>query len=580
MAERLVGKRYQIIEELGAGSMGKVFPAQDRLTGQLVAVKQVNVPAAQLEHESRASHSDPRMALAQEFRILASLRHPNNISVLDYGFDEDRQPYATMELLDHAVTIFDAGKNQPLEANLDLLIQILQALMYLHRRGVLHRDLKASNVLVVNDVVKLLDFGLSIMSEQSTSGEIAGTPNYMAPELWLGKSSTKGSDLYAVDVVGYRLIAGRMPFDSSSIHQLYHEVQTIVPDLDALGDNAVIKFVIGRLLEKTPEDCLPDASRESFLQAAAVAGRQLDLDVLREVQDADMLPLLDHWLSDCADAAVLEVQEGQWLFAHNKLRGGVLAEIDPAALTDLHRQIALGNESVYQYSSRHTAAVLEYHWRRAYDVEREEQLRRPRAGEQALHSGAYAVAQGFLLRALDLQDSVEGSKRKTALLVQQLGDAAVELQQFDEAKCRYQESLEICRTISYRCGQATNPNRLGMIAAAAQDYQIAATSLTEALRIAMDVRALAVAVNTLAAMAELLVQSGDPVTALEFAVLAFNHPACDGQTHYLADHLIDELQAHLSPEIFATVERGRTRELKEVAATSAQRLKRRHRGRL
>src|SRR3954463_9437629 len=89
---QLIGKRYQIIDSIGAGGMGVVSRALDRLTGQTVALKQVTVSNDQLHLSSQAPELDFRVALANEFRILASLRHPHIISVLDYGFDDTQQP--------------------------------------------------------------------------------------------------------------------------------------------------------------------------------------------------------------------------------------------------------------------------------------------------------------------------------------------------------------------------------------------------------------------------------------------------------------------------------------------------------
>ncbi|MBI1259614.1 MAG: protein kinase [Chloroflexi bacterium] len=874
MADRRVGKRYEIIAELGTGSMGVVFRALDRLTGQPVALKQVVIPADKLNYASRSVGSDPHLTLAQEFRILASLRHPNIISVLDYGFDEARQPYVTMELLDHAVSVLEAGEGQPLQARLDLLVQMLQALTYLHRRGALHRDLKPSNVLVQDGVVKVLDFGLSVMNEQAPAGEVAGTPNYMAPELWFGDAATKQSDLYAFGVIAYRLISGQLPYNASSIQRLYQEVQNKAPDLDVLGDNEMLKFVIGRLLTKDPAERLSDAgrvmmmfnqaskqkfttetaaTRESFLQAAsfvgrepelaqltilltqilsgpgstvliagesgvgksrlleelrtralvngalvlrgqavsegsspydlwrdairwlivlanpddrqasilktlvpdiatllnrttvpdapevapqaaytrlllaieglfqtvqqptlliledlhwadsesltvlariigltqnlpllivgsyrgdetpnlpvllpgaavmplnrltveetgqlaeamlgsvgrsanllkllqhetegnafflvevvralaeesgqlneigssplpprvltggvqgvvqrrlnrvppaarpllqvaAVAGRQLDMAVIREVMGKENAPYLDHWLSDCSDAAVLEVQEGHWRFAHNKLRDGVLSELKPPLLSDLHRQVALGIEATSLYSAKQTAAVLAYHWRMAGDVEREEHFA-ALAGEQALHSSAWQVAQVFLRRALELQTQVESTKRKEALLKQQLGDATREVGQKDAAETLFSESLTLYREVGYRWGIAATLNRIGMLAAEKQDYPRAAAALIEALQISMEARALQVAVTSLAAMAGLLAKAGDKTVALEYAALALNHPACDGQTRLIAERVIADLQSELPKADFdSAVERGKQRELKEVTA--------------
>lgn len=93
----------------------------------------MTVPGQQLQFASLGKNTDFRLNLAQEFKVLASLRHPHIISVLDYGFDEDRQPYFTMDLLDGAQTILAYGQGQPLDHQLDLLIQMLQVLAYLHR---------------------------------------------------------------------------------------------------------------------------------------------------------------------------------------------------------------------------------------------------------------------------------------------------------------------------------------------------------------------------------------------------------------------------------------------------------------
>ena len=321
-----------------------------------------------------------------------------------------------------------------------------------------------------------------------------------------------------------------------------------------------VQGVVQRRLNRVPPAARP------LLQVAAVAGRQLDMSVIREVMGKENAPFLDHWLSDCGDAAVLEVQEGNWRFAHNKLRDGVLSELKPSLLNDLHRQVALGIEATSLYSAKQTAAVLAYHWRMAQDVEREEHFAAV-AGEQALHSSAYQVAQVFLRRALELQDQVESSKRKQALLMQQLGDASRELGQADAAEALFADSLALYREVGYRWGIASSLNRIGMVASEKQEYPRAASALIEALQIAMEARALTVAVTSLAAMAGLLAKAGDKAIALEYATLAINHPACDGQTRLIAERVIADLQTELSIEAFASaVERGKQRELKEVTA--------------
>ena len=154
-----IGQRYIVQETLGQGGMGIVYRALDILTQQEVALKQVVFETAQLDFATKNLHTNDLVALAQEFRTLAGLRHPHIVSVLDYGFSGHQHPYFTMTLLPNGQTLTAATQHLPIHAKLVLGTQILQALTYLHRHHVLHRDLKPNNIMVLDGTtVKLLGF--------------------------------------------------------------------------------------------------------------------------------------------------------------------------------------------------------------------------------------------------------------------------------------------------------------------------------------------------------------------------------------------------------------------------------------
>ena len=163
-----IANRYDVQQELGQGGMGVVYQVHDRLTRQEVALKQVNANPSDLAFNSRTDDDNMLMALAREFRILAGLRHPNIIPVLDYGFDSGKRPFFTMALLDSPQDLFDVTDNASLEELVHLFVQVLQALSYLHQRGIIHRDLKPGNVLVQDNQVYVLDFGLSEIAAVAT----------------------------------------------------------------------------------------------------------------------------------------------------------------------------------------------------------------------------------------------------------------------------------------------------------------------------------------------------------------------------------------------------------------------------
>src|SRR5258708_1231994 len=275
----LINERYHLQNEIGKGGMGAVFRAIDRLSGQPVALKQVYDPGPDSIWASTSRSIDKRLALAQEFQLLASLRHPHIISVLDYGFDAQRQPYFTMDLLENPVTVTEYCLDLPAEKKLQAVAELLQALKYLHRRGILHRDLKPANILVASGQLKVLDFGLAVLHQQHDTDRstTSGTLAYMAPELLLGRSASEASDLYAVGVVAFELFSGKHPFHFDTMPVVLDTILKAIPDLSELHAPEQVKQVIERLLAKEPEDRYHSAD-EALVALSQAADHALALE--------------------------------------------------------------------------------------------------------------------------------------------------------------------------------------------------------------------------------------------------------------------------------------------------------------
>src|SRR5688572_10415679 len=158
----IVNQRYITQAKLGEGGMGMVYRAVDRLNGNRpIALKQLRTNAMSDDVDTQQPENR-LLVMAREFRMIASLRHPNVISVLDYGFDKQGEPFFTMDLLENPRTIIEATDDTSLQEKVAYFLQFLEGLVYLHRRGIIHRDLKPDNVLVdEHKVVKILDFGMA-----------------------------------------------------------------------------------------------------------------------------------------------------------------------------------------------------------------------------------------------------------------------------------------------------------------------------------------------------------------------------------------------------------------------------------
>ncbi|GGP58672.1 serine/threonine-protein kinase [Saccharothrix coeruleofusca] len=212
---RTVGGRYQLVERIGSGAMGVVWRARDALLGREVAVKQLRLPDLDPERARLA-----RARAMREARNAARLHHPDAITVFDVVVEDD-QHWLVMEHLaarSLAQVVADHGPLPPHEAA-RIGGRVAAALAAAHAAGLVHRDVKPSNVLIGHDgTVKLTDFGISRALDDGTltgSGMIAGTPAYLAPEVARGEDPSAASDVFSLGATLYAATEGQPPFGSS-----------------------------------------------------------------------------------------------------------------------------------------------------------------------------------------------------------------------------------------------------------------------------------------------------------------------------------------------------------------------------
>jgi serine/threonine protein kinase len=277
-----IDERYRLEAVIGVGGLGSVYRATHTKLQRPVAVK--------LLHESFGESQIQRGRFAREAKALAALQHPNIVAVLDYGVS-DAQPYLVMELLEGETLSQRLHEGPlPLTSALRIAQQLLEALSFMHRARLVHRDVKPSNVFLVrgpegNDRVKVLDFGLAkftaapLVSSDPTltrDGAILGTPAYMSPEQATGEIVDARSDVYAVGVILFRMLAGRLPFEGDAIEQVRSHLIAPVPPINRPNPeteiDAALQAFIGRAMEKRREDRYADAGQmlkalvESFPQ--------------------------------------------------------------------------------------------------------------------------------------------------------------------------------------------------------------------------------------------------------------------------------------------------------------------------
>ncbi|HSD67152.1 MAG TPA: serine/threonine-protein kinase, partial [Vicinamibacteria bacterium] len=261
--------RYLITGRIGRGGMGMVYRGLDEALEREVAVKTLNAEGT-LDAESRRRFE-------VEARAAARLQHPNIVTVYELG--EDRGvPFIAMEMLAGAdlEVLLRSGEEIPLAEKLDVVVQVCRGLAYAHERGIVHRDVKPSNVRLLEDgTAKIMDFGIAKLggTHLTKTGMMVGTVHYMSPEQVRGRPLDGRSDVFSVGVILYELLAGERPFRGEGATQVLYKIVNEEPppvDLAALGDVAPrLQEILSRALAKDPDARYPGAAALAADVAAA-----------------------------------------------------------------------------------------------------------------------------------------------------------------------------------------------------------------------------------------------------------------------------------------------------------------------
>jgi serine/threonine-protein kinase len=229
-AQRVVGG-FELLSELGAGAMGRVFVARCPNVASRVALKMMR--------PELAADALAVQRFGREIEALRRLEHPNVIAVIDSGVAEDGTPYLVTELLDGETLTerLERGRIELADA-LRMLLQVESALACCHANQIVHRDLKPDNLFLTGAAdactVKILDFGIAKLLEDgggslTARGAALGTPCYMAPELIRGVDIDMGVDIYALGVIAYELFTGRLPVVAGDVVELFHKALSEPP---------------------------------------------------------------------------------------------------------------------------------------------------------------------------------------------------------------------------------------------------------------------------------------------------------------------------------------------------------------
>ncbi len=256
----LIGGRYQIVKRIGQGGMGKVYEVQHIHLSRRFALKIISNQVAETD--------EARELFYREARFASAMSHPNITAVVDFGEDEKVGMFMIMEFVDGEPLnkVLFREKKLDVRKACEIILQVAEALHYIHRQNVVHCDIKTENILIGEEeqdgkrrkmFAKLLDFGLArslVASRASTS--LSGTPHYVAPERIRGEPASPASDVYGVGILMYELITGAVPWDGPVQKILAGHLDEVpkVPSRTVEGLDPAVDALVMHALAKRPAD--------------------------------------------------------------------------------------------------------------------------------------------------------------------------------------------------------------------------------------------------------------------------------------------------------------------------------------
>jgi len=267
--------RYEIVEPIGSGAMGRVFLARDPKINRTVAIKAVDLASECETHELDGARS----RFLREAEAAGRLSHPDIVTIYDVG-ENGGIVYIAMEYV-HGRRLSDFAAPDallPPASALELLARAADALHYAHRHNVVHRDIKPANIMYdsPSNTLKLTDFGMARLTDaaRTRAGIVLGTPSFMSPEQLEGKNVNGHTDLFALGVTLFQLLTGQLPFRGTSMTKLMFVIANEPhPAIASLRADlpAWIGSILDKALAKDPSDRYRDGAEMAHALRAAAA---------------------------------------------------------------------------------------------------------------------------------------------------------------------------------------------------------------------------------------------------------------------------------------------------------------------